>query len=143
MATKRRDMVLGILTYMDRVVLIKQDSPQWRKGKWNFPGGKVEPGETIREAVRREFREETGVDIAGWEDVATISGNNWEVHVFSSESYKLNHVKTAEGEMVWAFDINDLPPSWKLVPHVKWLLHLAHEDNLIKPVCVEGKDLGK
>lgn len=36
-------------------------------GLWSFPGGHVEPGETAREAARREVMEETGID-------ATIRG---------------------------------------------------------------------
>ena len=34
-------------------------------GKWSFFGGEVEPGEALEAAARREFFEETGVDIAG------------------------------------------------------------------------------
>lgn len=41
----------------DQILLIQKPKRGW----WSAPGGKMEPGESIREACIREFREETGI----------------------------------------------------------------------------------
>ncbi|MEM6464309.1 MAG: (deoxy)nucleoside triphosphate pyrophosphohydrolase [Pseudomonadota bacterium] len=47
----------------DRRVLIAQRPPDKKMaGLWEFPGGKVEPGETPEETVLRELREELGIE---------------------------------------------------------------------------------
>ena len=52
------------LTDRDGRVLIAQRPPgKDMAGLWEFPGGKVEPGETPEDALAREVREELGCDI--------------------------------------------------------------------------------
>lgn len=46
---------------LDDVLLIEKLKPEWQKGKFNLPGGKIEPNESIHEAAQRELQEETGI----------------------------------------------------------------------------------
>ena len=46
----------------DKVLLIKRGTPP-AKGSWSIPGGGQELGETVKQAVAREVKEETGLEI--------------------------------------------------------------------------------
>jgi ADP-ribose pyrophosphatase YjhB (NUDIX family) len=45
------------------LLLIRRDKPP-RAGEWSIPGGRQERGETVRAALLREVREETGLEVA-------------------------------------------------------------------------------
>lgn len=46
------------------LLLLRPTNSSWAPGQWAFAGGKLEPGETSLEAVIREVKEETGLDIS-------------------------------------------------------------------------------
>jgi 8-oxo-dGTP diphosphatase len=51
-----------------RVLAARRTTPEAAAGRWEFPGGKVEPGETPEIALVREIDEELGcrVEVTGW-----------------------------------------------------------------------------
>lgn len=51
-----------VLVPPDQVVLVQRANPP-AKGSWTLPGGKLASGESLVDAVRREVREETGLEI--------------------------------------------------------------------------------
>jgi ADP-ribose pyrophosphatase YjhB (NUDIX family) len=55
----------------ERVLLVKRGRPP-SQGLFAFPGGKVEAGETLEQAVRRELFEETGLEARDFQPVETI-----------------------------------------------------------------------
>lgn len=58
------EVAAGILTDAQGRVLLMQRLPgKHLAGKWEFPGGKLEPGETVAQALVRELREELGIDV--------------------------------------------------------------------------------
>ena len=57
-------VVAAVLVDRSGQVLIAQRPPgKWQAGRWEFPGGKVEPGEDEAQAVGRELAEELGVRV--------------------------------------------------------------------------------
>ena len=60
---KSIDVVAAIICH-DGKILATQRGYGEQAGGWEFPGGKVEPGETPEEAIVREIREELGATIA-------------------------------------------------------------------------------
>lgn len=55
--------IVDDLAQPTKLLAARRNRPEALAGLWEFPGGKVEPGESEVEAVRRELREELGVQL--------------------------------------------------------------------------------
>ena len=53
----------AILWRAGEVLLARRTRPRWLAGKWEFPGGKIEPGESPETCLARELAEELGIQV--------------------------------------------------------------------------------
>jgi len=93
---KRIEVAVGVLFNADGQVLIgqrvvKDDYYQ----KWEFPGGKLELGESAKEALTREFSEEIGIQVTQCEDLMLLEHNYPDRHV----RLYVQVIKAFEGEI--------------------------------------------
>jgi 8-oxo-dGTP diphosphatase len=65
--------------------------------KWEFPGGKIEPGEEPTAALKRELREELGIESEGAEEVFTHTHS---YAGFFTVQLKFFHVPRYRGQMI-------------------------------------------
>ena len=57
-----------------RVLVQRRPPGKALAGLWEFPGGKVEPGEDPESALHRELREELGIEVSVADDVGLVAG---------------------------------------------------------------------
>jgi len=55
-------VLAAVIRRADRVLLCKRPAHKRHGGLWEFPGGKLEPGESLLDAARRELSEELGLE---------------------------------------------------------------------------------
>lgn len=105
------------------MALIKKQRPDWQKGQWNGIGGKVEEGENPEDAMRREFREETGLDTENWRYFCRFSGEGWVVQCFRAFSDNVSQVKTTTDEDVVVWAVGEIPEMH--IPNLDFLIPMA------------------
>ena len=60
-------VAVGVIIRQQQILLALRSSKQHQGGKWEFPGGKVEAGETVQQALARELLEEVAIKVTNSE----------------------------------------------------------------------------
>lgn len=112
------------------VTLIRKLRPDWQRGKLNGIGGKMERGETPVQAMVREFKEETSVEIPAedWWQFAELcdDSGDWNVFFFMAQRpdlYKigLRNMTDEQIEVVGVFNVRHC----RTIPNLQWLIPMA------------------
>jgi 8-oxo-dGTP diphosphatase len=136
--TRTKNYVVGFVFCGDEVLLIRKARPTWQAGRLNGVGGHIEAGETPEQAMVREFEEETGWRIEGWEHFVTLTGDDSDADRQAAGGTKFG---------VWFFStqvvpeqipavniVTDEPTAWfkvtalpdEVLPNLRWLVPLAY-----------------
>ncbi|MGA2960184.1 MAG: (deoxy)nucleoside triphosphate pyrophosphohydrolase [Candidatus Korobacteraceae bacterium] len=88
----RKQVVAALLVRGERVLICQRTRHQALPLKWEFPGGKIEPGETREAALKRELQEELGIDAEIGRKVASLchryrQDSEFELHFFLVERF--------------------------------------------------------
>jgi len=117
--------ILATLCYVRRsghtlMLLRNKNCDDIHRGKWNGLGGKLEPGESPEMCVRREVKEEAGIDIdspklRGILTFPAFDGrNDWVVFVFTATIFSGTLIDSPEGRLAWIKDEELLKlPLWE------------------------------
>ncbi len=83
MADNRLHVVVGVIEDRWGRLLIQQRRPGTpRAGQWEFPGGKLEPGETPEVALSRELEEELGIQVTHSSPLVSLGQDYDHAHVW-------------------------------------------------------------
>lgn len=124
--------VVGFILSKDKreIVLMEKQKPQWQKGKFNGIGGKANESEHPYDAMRREFKEETGVDLEREELHLFALLKFKEINLFCFRGFtdKIYDCRTIEAEEVLVMKVKTALASKTIIPNLKVLIPMAIDE---------------
>jgi 8-oxo-dGTP diphosphatase len=120
-------VVVGAAIVRDgRVLAARRTTPAEAAGRWEFPGGKVEPGETPDQALVREVDEELGctVDVVRWLPERVAIGTRHVLTVAVARLVSGEPVPSEHDRVRWlaaaeVCDVDWLEPDRPFLPHLR------------------------
>ena len=126
------DAAVGILMKANGDVLLAQRPPgKPYAGYWEFPGGKVEAGESIFDALKREFEEELGLQVQSAEPWCGVEymypHAHVRLHFYISRDWR-GEPQSLEGQaFAWQGSVGVAPLLPATIPLIEWLDKLRSE----------------
>ena len=126
---------VGAVVFSGNKVLLVRRGREPAKGQWSIPGGKVEIGETLTQAVIREVAEETGLKVKVEQLIKTLE------RIFHDKEGRVQYhyvlcdflCKVVDGDLAPSSDAADVRfisidalQAYKVAPITRQVIHEAH-----------------
>lgn len=132
------------LVYDENRVLVQEKVGTKYAGGLVFPGGHVESGESLRDSIIREIKEETGLTIkkpqpCGFKDWIQEDGTRYIVLLYKTNQFEGEVKASEEGRVFW-LDRKDIPDA-NLIWNMRELLEIFESDVYSEFFFEVGKDI--
>ena len=119
------------LVYNETSILVQEKTGTKYEGGLVFPGGHIEEGESLRDSIIREIKEDTGLTISnpqpcGFKDWIQEDGTRYIVILYKANEYTGEIKSSEEGRVFW-LDRNDIPEA-NLIWNMRELLEIFESD---------------
>lgn len=126
---------LGFIVQDGRILLGKR-KVSWGRGLYNGFGGKVNPGESFENSLKREFLEESGIEVTEYEKKGILfirddlKQTTTELHIFEVLGYSGKAVETKEMLPEW-LPLDKIPLDRLMIGTDLWLEHFLNKRTFI------------
>ncbi|WP_066504692.1 (deoxy)nucleoside triphosphate pyrophosphohydrolase [Abyssisolibacter fermentans] len=115
-------VVAAIISHDNRILIARRNRNKSFGGLWEFPGGKVEIGETYQDALKREIKEELSINIINFKYFGTSKNDTIKLIAYTANMKKDSIIKINEHEEIkWVLK-NELR-DYKFTPADKVFVH--------------------
>jgi len=132
---------LSVVERADKILLARK-TRKIGQGLLNFYGGKVEPGETIEEAAKRELEKESGLALVQQAKRGIIRfenvGNTAIVHIYKTECGEGEPQDSEEMVEAQWFDRENLPLDQMMSGDKYWLIHYLSNNLFIGTIIYDS-----
>lgn len=137
--TKQITVFSGVLIRNNKVLLAQRFEPACKDAhlKWEFPGGKVDFGETPKKAVKREFSEETGIEVLVGELLPNVWTNYWEYKWGTQQTLCFLYICTFIKQTTVSKDHHIEKIAWVGLDEVQKLQTLPGTEEILKIVTMK------